>query len=222
MQVVITGANRGIGRELLAQYAAKGATVTGTCRGDPPTDLATLADWQHLDVADPASVAAFGKAMAGRKVDLLICNAGTSHGKGQRIEDGFAADLWQATFDVNVTGVFLGIQALLPGLRAARGKIAIIASRMGSSGVASGGGSYIYRASKAAAINLAANLAIDLRKDGISVGAYHPGWVRTDMGGANADIDTATSARGLIGCFDRLAPDHTGVFENFDGTPLPY
>jgi len=92
---------------------------------------------------------------------------------------------------------------------------------MGSSERA-GGNAFLYRASKAAAVNLACNLAIDLKGDGIAVGAYHPGWVQTDMGGAEADIDAATSATGLIARFDKLSRDHTGVFENYDGALMPF
>ncbi len=71
-------------------------------------------------------------------------------------------------------------------------------------------------------MNLARNLAIDLKPKGIAVGAYHPGWVQTEMGGAEADIDAATSAAGLIKRFDALSLDHTGVFENYDGAVIPF
>ena len=92
---------------------------------------------------------------------------------------------------------------------------------MGSSERA-GGNAFLYRASKAAAVNLACNLAIELKPSGIAVGAYHPGWVQTEMGGAEADIDAATSAAGLIQRFDLLSRDHTGVFENYDGAHMPF
>jgi len=152
----------------------------------------------------------------------LICNAGVYLDKGHALEGGYDAQLWADTFAVNVTGVFLTVQALLPALkRSSAPKIAVLASQMGSSERA-GGNAYIYRASKAAAVNLARNLAMTLKSDGIAVGAYHPGWVQTDMGGAAADIDAATSAAGLIERFDLLSRDHTGVFENYDGTLMPF
>jgi NAD(P)-dependent dehydrogenase (short-subunit alcohol dehydrogenase family) len=122
----------------------------------------------------------------------------------------------------NVAGVFFAVRAFLPHLkRAARPRIAIVSSVMASTAKAPGG-SYIYRASKAAATNLARNLATDLRPDGIAVGAYHPGWVRTDMGGGSADIDAATSASGLIKRFERLGLDETGTFEDYRGEPIPF
>lgn len=212
MRVLITGANRGIGAEMARQMIARGDQVMATSRGG--------SSGAQLDVTDPASIAALA-AHAG-PIDLLICNAGVYVDRGQALEDGYAPDLWAQTFAANVTGVFASIQALLPNLKqgSAR-KIAVIASQMGSSERASGG-SYIYRASKAAAVNLAINLARDLKADGFAVGAYHPGWVRTDMGGQAADIDAETSAKGLITRFDVLGPDHTGIFENYDGSVMPY
>jgi NAD(P)-dependent dehydrogenase (short-subunit alcohol dehydrogenase family) len=104
-------------------------------------------------------------------------------------------------------------------VRAGRGKIAIIASQMGSSTRAPGG-SLIYRASKAAAINLGRNLATDLRGDGIAVGIYHPGWVQTQMGGAAADITPEASAAGLTDRFDALNLAQTGVWEDWTGRAL--
>ena len=84
------------------------------------------------------------------------------------------------------------------------------------------GGSYIYRASKAAALNLGRNLAADLRSDGIAVGIYHPGWVQTDMGGSSADITVDQAAEGLINRFEDLSVETTGCFETWDGKAHPY
>jgi NAD(P)-dependent dehydrogenase (short-subunit alcohol dehydrogenase family) len=129
--------------------------------------------------------------------------------------------MWAEMFAVNVTGAFLTVQALLPNLRAAgNARIALISSQMGSTTRAPGG-SYIYRASKAALVNLGRNLAADLGREGIAVGIYHPGWVRTDMGGAGADIDPATAAAGLLARIDALTPASSGCFETWDGRALP-
>ena len=122
---------------------------------------------------------------------------------------------------MNVTGVFLSVQALLPQLRAGQGKIAIISSQMGSDERAPGG-SYIYRSSKAAALNLGRNLAADFKDEGIAVGIYHPGWVRTDMGGAAAEISVEEAAVGLIARFEELSLDKTGCFETWDGRAHAY
>ncbi|WP_010139640.1 SDR family oxidoreductase [Oceanicola sp. S124] len=214
MHIVITGASRGIGAELKRQFEAQGAQVTGT-------STAGGNGLQTLDVTDPAQLAAFAASTAS-PVDLLICNAGLYLDKGQALETGFGADTWARQMQVNVAGPFLTVQALLPQLRAASGaKIAVIASAMGSQQRAPGG-SYIYRASKAAAVNLARNLATDLAAEGIAVGAYHPGWVKTDMGGEGADIDVQTSASGLISRMENLSVTTTGCFESYDGTVVPF
>lgn len=212
MHVVITGAGRGIGRALADHYRTKGATVTGTAR-DAKAEVT-------LDVRDPAQHRAMAEGLGGAPVDLLVCNAGVYPDKGQDI-DGYPAAMWAEAFATNVTGVFLAVQALLPNLQAAGGKIAVISSQMGSDEFAPGG-SYVYRASKAAALNLGRNLAVDLRGRGIAVGIYHPGWVRTDMGGPDADVGMAESAAGLASRFDALSLDATGCFEAWDGRALPY
>lgn len=213
MHIVITGATRGIGAALAARYRAAGHEVTGTGR--------SAAVQVRLDVTQPADHQAMAAALDGRAVDLLVCNAGVYLDKGETLADGYAPDLWAQTFAANVTGVFLTVQALLPQLRAAQApKVAIISSQMGSS-VRANGSSLIYRASKAAALNLGLNLAQGLWGDGIAVGIYHPGWVRTDMGGSEADISVDASVDGLVARIDALTLETTGCFENWDGRPHP-
>lgn len=214
MHVVITGANRGVGRALAQEYGARGAQVTGTSR-DGSTGVA-------LDVADPASHRALAARLEGQAVDLLVCNAGVYLDKGQSLAEGYPPEMWAGSFAVNVTGVFLGVQALLPNLHMAdSARIAIISSQMGSDTRAPGG-SYIYRASKAAALNLGRNLAADLKEKGIAVGIYHPGWVRTDMGGSSAEIGMEEAAAGLAARFDALSLATTGEFLTWDGRVHPY
>lgn len=219
MRALVTGATRGIGLELARQLAARGDDVVATSQGGSGADVG--AAWDALDVTDPAAVRALSKRHA-EPLDLLICNAGVYLDKLHELETGFPADLWAKTFAVNVTGVFLTVQAFLSQLRAAKGaRIAIISSQMGSDTNAPGG-SYIYRASKSAATNLGRNLAAELKPEGIAVGIYHPGWVQTDMGGKAADLTPEISATGLIARFDVLSPKTTGCFETWDGHALPY
>ncbi len=214
MTIVITGASRGIGAALAEKYAAAGEDVIGTGR--------SVGAQLQLDVTRPASHTEMAERLAGRPVDLLICNAGVYLDKGHDLDSGYGADLWAQTFATNVTGVFLSIQALLPNLRqAGASKIAIISSQMASHTNAPGG-SYIYRASKAAALNLGRNLASDLKPEGIAVGIYHPGWVQTDMGGRTAQITTDESADGLMARFAGLSLETTGCFETWDGRAHPY
>ena len=217
MQILITGANRGIGAALAENALAAGHQVIGTAR-----DVASLnpaISWVELDVTAAQSVLDFGKAIAGQPLDVLICNAGVYPDKGLAELADYSADIWQSAMQVNVSGVALTIGATLPGVQAAKGKIAIISSIMGSSARAPGG-SYAYRASKAAVTNLACNLAVDLRESGVAVGSYHPGWVRTDMGGESADISLDQSVTGLWARIATLSLETTGVFEGYDGTPM--
>jgi NAD(P)-dependent dehydrogenase (short-subunit alcohol dehydrogenase family) len=208
MQVFLTGANRGIGREMADQLTTAGHSVTRTAR-DHSTNL-------QLNVTDPGQQARIAALMQGKPVDLLICNAGVYLDKGMSIDD-YSAEVWTKTLAVNVTGVFLTVQAMLPSLQLAETpKIAILSSQMASQTNAPGG-SYAYRASKAAALNLGRNLAADLKAQGIAVGIYHPGWVRTDMGGQSGEITVQEAASGLLHEFQALSLETTGCFRTWDG-----
>ncbi len=209
MHVVITGANRGIGQALDHRFRSLGHDVTGTARAG--------GDLLPLDVTSPESHADMGRALDAKPIDLLVCNAGVYLDKGENLADGYPPEMWAQSFAANVTGVFQTVQNLLPNLQLSdTPKIAIISSQMGSDTRAPGG-SYIYRASKAAALNLGRNLATDLKHIGIAVGIYHPGWVKTDMGGEGGDITVTESAEGLTERFLALTLQTTGCFETSDG-----
>lgn len=214
MRIVITGASRGIGRELYDRYTAEGHEVIGTSRSGENGMVA-------LGVTNGDSFPALEQAVGTAGVDLLICNAGIYPDKFEKMPDGYPVQMWAEGFATNVTGVFLTVQTVLANVESAKGKIAIISSKMASHTRAPGG-SYIYRASKAAVLNLGRNLATDLAPCEVSVGIYHPGWVRTDMGGDTAEIDVETSALGLMERFADLSPENTGCFEAWDGEALPY
>jgi NAD(P)-dependent dehydrogenase (short-subunit alcohol dehydrogenase family) len=221
MLSVVTGANRGIGLQLVREMRERGQNVLGTYRTDAP-DGPEGVEWARLDVRDAASQRALAARLDDRPVSLLVCNAGIYDDGAENLADGYPPEMWAETFAVNVTGVFLSVQALLPQLQQAGGaRIAIISSQMASHTRAPGG-SYIYRASKAAALNLGRNLATDLRGLDIAVGIYHPGWVRTDMGGPAADISVEDAARGLVDRFEALSPATSGCFETWNGQQHPY
>ena len=210
MHIVITGANRGIGHELFDRYTAAGHDVTGTARQG--------GDYLPLDVTQPGDFKTLAEQMDARPIDLLICNAGQYQDKGHTLAEGYPPEMWAQMMATNVTGVFLTIQTLLPNLQMSKNsKIAIISSKMATQAQAPGG-SYIYRSSKAAVLNLGRNLAMDLKGLDISVGIYHPGWVRTDMGGDGGDISVNEAAQGLMQRFDALNPQTTGCFEAYDGS----
>ena len=112
MTILITGANRGIGQALARQWRDAGQTVIATARSAP--------GMEPLDVTDPASIEALAKRLDGQPISTLVCNAGVSLDKFDELETGYAAEDWAQTFAVNVTGVFLVVQALLANLRASK------------------------------------------------------------------------------------------------------
>ena len=212
---MIIGANRGIGRALLDGYLERGWECIATSRKEQVAE--DNVSWIKLDVRDPNNhIPITGE------LDLLICNAGVFLDRGDKIGSGFEAELWEDTFATNVTGTYLAIETQLEALRSANNpKIAIISSQMASDTTAPGG-SYIYRSSKAASLNLGRNLATDLKSEGISVGIYHPGWVQTDMTSNKGKLTPTESANGLIERFSALSIETTGCFETWDGRIHPY
>jgi NAD(P)-dependent dehydrogenase (short-subunit alcohol dehydrogenase family) len=221
---VIVGASRGIGLELVRQAAARGDRVIATVRreGDKAKPLEAGADLVLVaDVMEPASLNAIA-SMVDEPVDLLVCNAGVLNSYGGVEAAAHDRWAWLTVLMTNVAGPFFSARAFLPQLeRGGAGKVAILSSSMGSNELAKGN-AYPYRASKAGATNLARNLAVELAERGISVGAYHPGWVRTDMGGGEADVPVEEAAAGLLARFDALGPDTSGVVEDYKGTPIPF
>ena len=215
MTVLVTGAGRGIGLALFDHYSARGEHVIGTCRGDPPVP----GDWIQLDVTDPDGFEQLAEEVGTAAIDILVCNAGVFLDRGDRL-GAYDLAVWSETLAVNVTGVFMTVQALIPALRRSRRpRIAIISSQLASSARAAGN-SYAYRASKAAAINLAVNLAAELSPR-IAVAAYHPGWVRTDMAGETARLSPEEAAEGLAQRFDELGPETSGRFLTWEGEEHP-
>lgn len=221
-RILVAGASRGIGLELVRRATARGDEVTGTARDDDGLRRIEEAGGtaMRLDVTDEAALA---RAAAGfdAPIDLLVCCAGVLSGRGGIETAELDADAWRTMLMTNVAGPFFTVRAFLPKVAAARGRIAIVSSVMGSSERAYGG-SYGYCASKAGATNIARNLASELAPRGIAVGAYHPGWVRTDMGGPGAAVAPEDSAAGLLARFDRLSPETSGVFEDYQGNPIPF
>jgi NAD(P)-dependent dehydrogenase (short-subunit alcohol dehydrogenase family) len=221
--VLITGANRGIGLEYARQFEAKGYTVIGTARQpDEAAELKALGvRVEALDVTDAASVAAMAKRLDGVPIDILINNAGIGDRNDASIlTTDFA--LFERTLAVNTLGPLRVTQALLPNLRAgARKHIVNMSSRLGS--IALNNGNYAaYRASKAALNQVNRSLSIELGKQGFVVVVVHPGWVRTEMGGAEAPLLADESVRGLVALIDRLSASDNGRFYDYLGAELPW
>ena len=225
--VLITGASRGIGLEFAKQYSEEGADVIACCRTpDKAEALQALAKARRiqvlpLDVTNPKSVEALQRTLAGRPIDILINNAGVS---GPRHEPKGSIDVagWVDTFTTNSVAPMLVSQALHDNLKAGKlKKLVTITSMMGSiSG--HGGGAYAYRASKAAVNSVMHGLSKEWAKDGIVVGIFHPGWVKTDMGGASAPVTPNASVRGLRGQIARLGKANSGHYLDYNGQEIAW
>jgi NAD(P)-dependent dehydrogenase (short-subunit alcohol dehydrogenase family) len=214
--VLITGANRGIGLEFARQYAADGWDVIATARHSSPELDALGVRVEPLDLSDAHAVAGFAGRIDG-PLDLFVANAGTNHPMdGNTAQD--ARD-WQTMMMVNVIAPFQLGRALLPGM-ARGGKMICLSSGMGS--IAQNSGGWIpYRTSKAA-LNMAWScLALDAKRDGVTVVALSPGWVKTRMGGAGAEISAEESVGDMRRLIDGLTIDDTGKFLRRNGSELP-
>jgi NAD(P)-dependent dehydrogenase (short-subunit alcohol dehydrogenase family) len=224
--VLVTGAGRGIGLEFARQYAADGWTVIATVRdaakGAALAALGPTVEVHLLDVTDRAAIARLAQDLRGRPVDVLICNAGI-YGDKARQEFG-AVDWaeWEAVLRTNVMAPMALAESFVENIAAGERKlIVMMTSQMGSTAEA-WGGSYIYRTSKAALNNIARNLSGDLKSRGITVIAMDPGWVKTEMGGPNAQITPEVSVRSMRKLFAKAGARHTGQYFRYDGATHPW
>jgi len=221
--IFITGANRGLGLEFARQYAAAGWEVIATCR--EPAKATALnklgVEVLALDVGDPDQVAAIAHKLAGRPIDVLLNNAGI-YGEDQnfgRIDVG----QWERVFRINTMAPIKLAEALLPNVLAGRKRLMVfITSLMGSIADNSGGGSYIYRSSKAALNAAVKSLSVDLAGQGVTALLLHPGWVQTDMGGSGAPTQIPDSIAGMRQVIDHVHPGQKLRYLDFRGKELPW
>ncbi len=222
--VLVTGASRGLGAAMVKAFAARGYHVIAAMRRPSEAALAAGTRVVPLDVDDPRSIEALATSLAGEPVDILVNNAairGDTGGLSTLDPEDFLA-----VMRVNALAPLLLARALHANLKAGRlKKIIHISSRAGS--LAEGTldddeGDYAYRCSKAALNMAGVKLAQDFRRDGITVLALHPGWVKTDMGGAEAPLDTKDSVAGLITRIEEAGPADSGRFLRFDGRPIAW
>ena len=223
MTVLVTGANRGIGLEMVKQMKARGLNVIGTARKPAEAqDLrATGARVEQLDVTDAASLAALASRLDGVAIDMLVNNAGVGGQPPVSFRDtDFAAIDW--TFAVNSIGPMRVTQALLKNLEAGRHKTIIQISSVMGSIERNRGGYYGYRASKAALNMMNKSLALELGQEGFICVALHPGWVKTRMGGPGAEITVEDSVSGLLDVIAGLGPEDNGLFYDYQGEAIPW
>jgi len=224
--VLITGSNRGIGLEFARQYGREGWRVIATCRNPIGVgELATIdgAIQVHgLDVTDDRQIAALAGDLEGEAIDLLINNAGRYGPVGGGYRDLDRTE-WHRTLETNAMAPLAVSAALLPHVSRSEGKtIVTLTSKMGSMGDNTSGGAYIYRSSKAALNAVMKSFANDVAGAGVTVAVFHPGWVKTTMGGPNALISPEQSVTGIRRVIDGMTPSETGAFFNYDGTPVPW
>jgi NAD(P)-dependent dehydrogenase (short-subunit alcohol dehydrogenase family) len=229
---VVTGANRGLGLEFTRQWLQRGDEVFALAR-DPASSegLRELAGkhpgrlWTALcDVADDRSVEAAASAVreVWDRVDCLLNNAGVGDRHSASV-DSLDFGRLRTVFEINTLGPLRLTGALLGLLkRCPRASVVNMTSLMGSIADNGSGGAYGYRMSKAALNMATKNLAHELGKDGIVAVVLHPGWVKTDMGGPRAPLETADAIAAMVRTIDGLGPEHNGAFLDRNGGPLPW
>lgn len=227
-RALVTGANRGIGLALAKSLKSRGHDVIAAVRkSSPELDALGVEIRDGLDLADPASVAAFGEAMKGTKLDLVLQNAGLA--RMTPLEEPSAEGM-NAQWQVNALAPLLLTQALLPCLEEG-GKVALMTSRMGSISDNDSGGHYGYRMSKAALNMLGKCLSVDLAPRGIAVAILHPGMVATDMlnefVGGSGEFPPGTTQPGdiaeqLVDRIEALDLSNSGSFWHANGELLPW
>lgn len=216
--ILVTGANRGLGLEFVRQYAADGDRVIAACRTPVKADaLVAIAaasggrvTVHPLDVTEEGSVAAFKSVLGDQPLDIVIANAGTYGGARQDWDD-MDFDAWARTLAVNLMAPMRLAGITHRNLAAHGGKFIAITSGMGSNANA-GGGMHAYRTSKAGLNKLVSTLAQDWRSDGIVAVPISPGWVKTDMGGAGAQMDVVDGAKTTVTLATLPADGPTGGF----------
>lgn len=231
MRAIVTGANRGLGLEFVRQLLARGDRVIAGCRRPDRADALTRLAGEHpgrlqvlpLDVASPQGIEAFVREAGGLAdgVDLLVNNAGILH-PGEGFGDLQAAAL-EDSFRTNAMGPFLLTQALAPLLAAGeRARVVNLSSRLGAIALKNAFQTPSYSISKAALNMVSVLLARALSASGVIVVAVSPGWVRTEMGGQDAEIAPEDAVAGLLRVADGLTVEDSGRFVDWTGAPIDW
>jgi NAD(P)-dependent dehydrogenase (short-subunit alcohol dehydrogenase family) len=221
---LIVGASRGLGLEFARQYVKSGWRVLATARSEDA--LAALralgAQTYPLDIARPEDIAAFGWKLDGERLDVALIVSGVYGPRTEGVETITAED-FELVMNTNVRGPMQLIPILLPLVDEAHGVLGVLSSRMGSITQTTGTTGWLYRASKAAVNDVIKITSLQTRR--ATCIALHPGWVRTDMGGAHAAIDVAASVTGMREVVAEAAAARdvfNGRFFQYDGTELDW
>lgn len=223
-RVLVTGAGRGIGLELVHQYARSGYEVIATCRDpDHATALSEVegaVSVRRLDVTSEDDLAALVASLHGDAIDVLVNNAAVFGGTHSRFGD-LDWTAWRAALEVNLLGGIRVATALWENVGASQErKMVFLSSRAGLAREAAPHRSYIYGSTKAA-LNLAVRcLALDLAEHGVIAALVNPGHVQTAIGGAQAPMTPAESVTQMRAVIAGLTPADAGKFLHYDGTEL--
>jgi len=227
--ILITGSNRGIGLELVRQYADANWRVFACCRSPKDsTDLQALANSNNnisihsLDVAEPQQILDLAQELKDIPIDILFNNAGI-YGPYDANFGNTNQQQWLECFNINTISPIKISEAFVTHVANSQLKtIATMSSKMASMTDNGSGGSYLYRSSKAALNAAMTSAAIDLKPKGIKVAIMHPGWVKTDMGGPNAEISTSECVQQLKKILSELTMEKSGSFFEIDGSIIPW
>lgn len=220
MNILVIGASRGIGLEFVRQYLADGCQVTATARDtDGLEKLGRLgASALRADIADAASCMALQAQLQGAQFDIAIVCAGL----GSKLPTLSAPDneVFDSVMHTNVLGV-MRVMPILAATLVQGGRLAVLSSGLASMAARTQAGNWLYRASKAALNSVLKDVALQLDRRVICV-SLHPGWVRTDMGGANAALDVSESAAGMRRVIAGLGMADSGSFRSYTGEVIPW
>lgn len=218
MNVLVIGASRGIGLELVRQYLDAGERVIATARDDAALERLRVlgAVPIKLDVASPASISGLAWQLDGEKIDMAFYVAGVMS-RGDALAPPTQPD-FDLVMHTNVLGAMQTIPQVAPLVEAAQGRFAFISSDMGHIAGVSSSYSWTYRVSKAA-LNMAVAAARHNYPQAILV-ALSPGWVQTDMGGSGAPLTVLSSVAAMRATLARLTPADSGRFFGIDGQPM--
>ena len=221
--VLIIGASRGLGLEFVRQYRADGWLTLGTCRS-PEQDalLASVgATALRLDVNDENSFGNLEKALIGTSIDVCIYNAGVLGPKNEGAVPCPESE-FDAVMRTNVLGAMRVIPVVAPALVKSKGTFAFLSSRMGSIGLQASASRVTYRASKAALNMVIHTAALEWGPQGLNCISLHPGWVKTDMGGSDADIEPSVSINGMRKVIAGTNASANGKFFDYTGKELSW
>ena len=227
--VLVTGANRGLGLGFVTNYLGKNVNVVSTTRElKSSKELLALKEKFpnnleifELDLLKEGAGYALANFLGDRPIDILINNAGV--GSTNQHLQAVSPKPWLEVLKVNLIAPLMVTQSIIDNVKKGSDKkIYFLSSQLGSIADNTSGGMYIYRSSKTGLNQIVKSLSVDLKPQGITVVSLHPGWVKTDMGGPNAPVSIDESIEGMMQVIYSTDIRDTGRFLNYDGKELPW